>query len=216
MYNQEKYHLREAAITTAAVGAGLAAYQTYEGAESKRKGQKALQDYNRQDLADSNVYEAIPISTVGSDIMREESQRTSANAVDALRNMGTRGAAYIPGIVAANNNANRESRSYLDDQVNRRNYAIAGDKSNIRSMQEERENADLAGIGQQIQTGRQDMWSGLRGLGSSAMYAMNNNDWAPKENELVEPIGGGLKPAGLVPYKTPKLPNYSNIYNNGF
>ena len=205
-----------AAITTAAVGAGLAAYQTYQGAESKRKAQKALQDYNRQDLANSNVYEAIPISTVGSDIMREESQRTSANTVDALRNMGTRGAAYIPGVVAANNNANRESRSYLDDQVNKRNYAIAGDKSNIRSMQEERENADLAGIGQQIQTGRQDMWSGLRGLASSAIYAINNNDWGDSEKDPVDPIAGNLKPAGLVPYKTPKLPNYSNIYNNGF
>lgn len=216
MYNLEKYYFKEAAITTAAVGAGLAAYQTYQGAETKRKAQKALQDYERQDLDKSNPYENIPISTVGSDIMLEESQRNSANTVDALRNMGTRGAAYLPGVIAAGNNANREARSYLDDQINKRNYAIAGDRTNIRSMKEERENADLAGIGNEIQVGRQDMWSGFRGLGNSAMYAANNIDWqTPKET--IDPVSGQIKTAGLSPYKSP-LPtsNYSKIYNSGF
>lgn len=206
-----------AALTTTAIGAGLAAYQTYQGAESKRKGEKALQDYNRQDLEGSNVYKGIPISTVGSDIIREENQRTSANAVDAIRNMGSRGAAYLPGIVSSNNNANREARNYLDDQIIKRDYAIAGDKSNIRSMVEERENADLAGIGNQIQVGRQNMWSGLRGLGSAAMYAVNNNDWGESERDDVDPLAGSLRPVGMAPYKSPKpSSNYSSIYNNGF
>lgn len=205
-----------AAITTMAVGAGLAAYQTYEGAEKKRKGEKALQDYERQDLKDSNVYKGIPISTVGSDIIREENQRTSANAVDAIRNMGSRGAAYLPGIISANNNANREARNYLDDQVLKREYAIAGDQSNIRNMTEDRENADLAGIGNQIQVGRQDMWSGFRGIGSAAMYGGNNIDFST-ENPVVDPISGKIQTAGLAPYKS-SMPtsNYSKIYKNGF
>lgn len=205
-----------AALTTTAIGAGLAAYQTYQGAENKRKGQKSLQDYNRQDLQGSNVYEGVPISTVGSDILREETQRTSANAIDSIRNMGSRGAAFLPGVIASNNNANREARNYLDDQVNKRNYAIAGDQSTIRSMEEERENADLAGIGNQIQVGRQDMWSGFRGLGSAAMYGANNIDFS-KENPTVDPLSGKIKSAGLAPYKS-ALPtaDYSKIYKNGF
>lgn len=206
-----------AVMTTSAIGLGLAAYQTYEGAENKRKGQKALQDYNRQDLDKANAYEAIPISTVGSELMREETQRTNANVVDAIRNMGSRGAAYLPGVIAANNSANREARSYLDDQVNKRNYAIAGDNTAIRTMREDRENADLAGIGNQIQVGRQDMWSGFRGMGSAAMYGINNNDWGPSEKDEVEPIAGSLRPKGLEPYKSPTAKsNYSQIYNNGF
>lgn len=217
MFNLEKYHLIEAALTTTAIGAGLSAYQTYQGAETKRKGEKALQDYNRQDLESSNIYKGIPISTVGSDIIREESQRTSANVVDAIRNMGSRGAAFLPGVISANNNANREARSYLDDQIIKRDYAIAGDEGTIRTLKEERENADLAGIGNQIQVGRQDMWSGFRGLGSAAMYAINNNDWGESEKDDVNPVAGSLRPAGITPYKSPKpTSNYSSIYKNGF
>jgi hypothetical protein len=205
-----------AAITTTAIGAGLAAYQTYQGAENKRKSAKALQDYERQDLDGSNAFKGVPISTVGSDIIREESQRTNANAVDAIRNMGSRGAAYLPGVIAANNSANREARSYLDDQIIKRDYAIAGDNTAIRSMKEDREEADLAGLGNQLQVGRQDMWSGLRGLGSAAMYGANNIDFK-KENETVDPVSGTLKPVGLKTYKNAiPVSSYSNIYKNGF
>jgi hypothetical protein len=209
-----------AATTTALLGAGMAGYQMYQGAKAQRQGQKALQDYNRQDLTDNNPYEAIPISTVGSDIMREETQRTSANAVDAIRNMGPRGAALLPGVIGANNNANREARNYLDDQVTKRNYAIAGDNATTRGMMEDRENADLAGIGNQIQVGRQDMWSGFRGMGNTAMYAANNIDWNGGGNDAVDPLSGKITPAGVVPYRSP-LPkasqiDYSKLYKTGF
>lgn len=169
-----------AATATAIVGGGLAAYQAIDGANQKRKAQNALQRYKRQDLDASNPYENIPISTVGSDIMTEQSQMNNTNAVDALRNGGTRGIAMIPQVVANSNRQNQEIRAYLDDQVTKRNYAIAGDKTAIRGMKEERENADLAGLGQQMQVGRQDMWSGFRGLASSGMYATNNIDWNGK------------------------------------
>jgi hypothetical protein len=216
MFNLEKYQLREAAITTTAIGTGLAAYQTYQGKENKRKGEKALRDYDRQDLDASNPYENIPISTVGSDLMREESQRTSANAIDAIRGMGSRGAAYLPGIISANNTATRGARAYLDDQITKRNYAIAGDETAIRSMKENREEADLAGLGNQIQVGRQDMWSGLRGLGNSAIYGANNIDFS-KENPVVDPISGKIKTAGLKPYKSAiPVSNYSNLFKSGF
>lgn len=207
-----------AAITTTALGLGLSGYQAYQGAKAKRQGEKALQDYNRQDLDNSNPYEAIPISTVGSDIMREETQRTSANSIDAIRNMGMRGASLLPGVIAANNNANRESRNYIDDQIIKKNYAIAGDDVTTRAMKEDRENADLAGIGNEIQVGRQDMWSGFRGFGNSAMYAMNN--YTPSGNPQVEAIESSLKPAGIVPYRS-QLPtaspiDYSKLYKTAF
>ena len=183
-----------AAITTAAIGIGMSGFQAWQGIESKRKGQKALQDYNRQDLDKSNPYENIAISTVGSDIMREEAQRTTANTIDALQGMGSRGAAMLPQVVANNTRANAESRNYLEDQINKRSYAIAGDQTAIRGMKEERENADLAGIGQQIQAGRQDMWSGIRGMGSSLMYAANNVDFSGKGSQAdqdMAKMGGG-------------------------
>ena len=190
-----------AATATAIVGGGLAAYQAIDGANQKRKAKNALQRYKRQDLDASNPYENIPISTVGSDIMTEQSQMNNANAVDALRNGGTRGIAMIPQVVANSNRQNQEIRAYLDDQVTKRNYAIAGDKTAIRGMKEERENADLAGLGQQMQVGRQDMWSGFRGLASSGMYAANNIDWNGEGSAKTDYSGifSAMNPITYVP-----------------
>jgi hypothetical protein len=206
-----------AAITTSAIGLASAGFQTWQGMEQKRKGQKALQDYNRQDLDASNPYGNIAISTVGSDIMREEAQRTTANTVDALRNMGSRGAAMLPQVVANNTRANEESRNYLDDQINKRSYAIAGDKTAIRSMKEERENADLAGIGQQIQAGRQDMWSGIRGMGSSLMYAANNIDFSGKgsqaDKDMAKMGGGGMSQAQFNSNYSPRYSSMLKDFN---
>lgn len=178
MFNLEKYEFREAAATAIALG-GLAmgGYQAYQGAQNAKKANRAINNYDRQDLDKSNPYENMQISTVGSDVMNEQNQINSANAIEAMRAGGSRGIAMLPSVTAQNNQANQNTRAYLDDQVTKRNYAIAGDKTNIRGMKEDRENADLAGLGQQLQTGRQDMWSGIRSIGSSAMYAANNIDW---------------------------------------
>jgi len=207
-----------AAITTAAIGVGMAGFQMYQGAKQQKDAKNALNNYNRQDLDQSNPYENMPISTVGSDIMREENQRNNANAVDALRNGGARGIAMIPQVVANNNRQNQETRSYLDDQITRRNYAIAGDKTAIRGMKEDRENADLDGLGQQLQVGQQNMWSGFRGLASAGMSAANNinsQGGAPQ----VSGVESYLKPSGMVPYSNPAPTSsfdYSKIYKNGF
>ena len=166
-----------AAITTAALGLAMGGYQAYQGAQNAKKANRAINEYNRQDLDKSNPYENMQISTIGSDVMNEQNQINSANAIEAMRAGGSRGIAMLPSVTAQNNQANQNTRAYLDDQVTKRNYAIAGDKTAIRGMKEDRENADLAGLGQQLQTGRQDMWSGIRGIGSSAMYAANNIDW---------------------------------------
>lgn len=203
-----------AATATAILGGGLSAFQAIDGSNQKRKAKNALQRYKRQDLNASNPYENIQISTVGSDIMTEQSQMNNTNAVDALRNGGTRGIAMIPQVVANSNRQNQEIRAYLDDQVTKRNYAIAGDKTAIRGMKEERENADLAGLGQQMQVGRQDMWSGFRGLASSGMYAANNIDFSGS-NPQVSGVESYLKPSGLVSGGNEfKLPDYSNILKN--
>jgi len=206
-----------AAITTSAIGLASSGFQAWQGAEQKRKAQKALQDYDRQDLDESNPYENIAISTVGSDIMREEAQRTTANTIDALQNMGSRGAAMLPQVVANNTRANEESRNYLDDQINKRSYAIAGDQTAIRSMKEERENADLAGLGQQMQAGRQDMWSGIRGMGSSLMYAANNIDFTGKgsqaDKDMAKMGGGGMSQSQFNANYSPRYSSMLKDFN---
>lgn len=163
-----------AAVTASAVGLASAGFQAYQGFKQQKDAKNALNNYNRQDLSKSNAFDNTPISTVGSDLMRQESQQTSANVVNALQGMGTRGIAMLPGVVANTNAVNQEARGYLDNQINVRNNAIANDNIDIRRMKEERENADLAGIGNQMQVGSQNMWSGIRGAGASLMSAATN------------------------------------------
>lgn len=206
-----------AAITTAAIGVGMAGFQAYQGLENKKAGERALQNYERQDL--DNAFEDIPISTIGSDLIREESQRTTADLVQASQNAGTRGISILPKIVAYNNEMNQQGRAYLDDQVNRRNYAIAGDKATIRGMNENREESDLAGIGNQIQVGRQDMWSGIRGLGNSALYAAGNIDFTGVPQQRNSAKVNTLTPAG-VKYSSSFPPTSNDLlttpFYNGF
>lgn len=203
-----------AATATALLGGGLAAYQAYKGVSDSNKAEDALNKYKRQDIENSNPYEGMQINTVGSDLMREETQRTSANTVNALRNMGTRGASMAQGVVAANNVANKEGRAYLDNQIRERDYAIAGDDVNTRGMMEQRENADLAGLGNAMQVGDQNAWSGFRGMANAGFYAANNVNW----NKLRKPIEDmePVDPQGLVPYQSQSpsatLPDWSKIY----
>lgn len=174
-----------AAITTAAIGVAGAGYQILQGERQRKQAQDALNEYDRQEI--ENVYKDVPISTVGSDLMREETARTAATLTNAARETGTRGVlSSIPRIQSGINDANRESQRYLDDQVIRRNYAIADDERRIQGMTENRENADLAGIGQQLEVGRQNTFSGIRALGSNLSFLGGNIDRAGKKNSSEE------------------------------
>ena len=161
-----------AAVTSAIVGAaglGMSAYQAIDGKNRQKKAQRELNNYERQDL--NNAYENIQISTMGSDLLREENARTSSNLVDATQMGGARTIiGGIPRIVGATNNINQEAAKLLNDQVQKREYAIAQDNARIEGITENRDIANIAGLSSQIDAGRQDMWSGFGSALSSAAY----------------------------------------------
>jgi hypothetical protein len=217
MFDLEKYHFREAAITTAAVGAGLGLFQAYQGMKDKNDAKSALNNFKRQDL--TNPYINMPISTVGTDAMREEASRTNANLIDASQGDIRSVMGNLPRIVSLGNELNRGIQTELDGQVQRRNYAIAGDEVAQRGMQEARDNGDLAGIGQQLQVGRQDMWNGLRGVAASASYGMNNSDAFANKTPQVEGVTSGITPVGvksLTPKPMANPSGYLDSFNKNF
>jgi hypothetical protein len=161
-----------AAITSAIVGGlgvGLSAYQAIDGANRKRKAQNELSDYERQTL--DHAYKDIKISTMGSDLLREENARTTADMVDATQLGGTRAIiGGIPRIVATTNQINQKAAEMLDGQVMKRDYAIAQDNARIEGITENRDIANIAGLSSQVEAGRQDMWNGFSSALSSAAY----------------------------------------------
>ena len=167
--------------TAAAIGAGTglltSGFQAYQGYEKNKKAERDLSEYQRQEL--KNNYEDVQISTLGSDLMRDENGRTTASLVDASRGGGLRGIfGGIPKIQEYNSNENQKAQVQLDDQFNKRQYAIAEDNSRLQNIKEMRDRENIAGMSSQAQAGRQDMWSGALGLAKSTMYAADNTDSA--------------------------------------
>lgn len=159
-----------AVATSMAVMGGLGVakglYDTVSASKREKQHQAELDAYQRKEL--TNTYRDMQISTIGSDAMREESSRNIATSMNTIGNAGSRaiiGAASK--VVAEQNNVNQGIQKELDDQVIKRNYAIAEDDGRIRDMQEQRENADLAGLGNAVDVARQDQNMGLNTIFNS-------------------------------------------------
>jgi len=172
-----------AAATIAAIASiGLGAYQAYKGNQMTKSGQKNYNDYNRVDL--TNAYKNTPVSSVATDMANEQNQIVSADMIEAFRNAGMRGVGMIPNVGIKTNKENQQTMAYLDNKIERRDYAIANDDVRIQQMKDAQDQANLAGIGNQIQTGRQDMYSGINtSLNGLFAYDMMNGDKKDETNE---------------------------------
>ena len=147
-----------------AVSAGLGVVnglsQMISGAKEKRNAQRALENYQRQQL--ENVQKDRTVSTLGSDLQREEQARLASTQVAALQGGGTR--TLIGGlgrVESGNQRVNQQIGADLDMQQKEIDAAIAQDQANIRGMQENRENADIAALSSQYMAGKQDQNTGM-------------------------------------------------------
>ena len=180
---------------TAVIGTGVGLYQTIQGAKEKRDAQRALDSYQRQEP--ENVQEGRTVSTSGSDLQREEQARLASSQVDALRGGGTR--ALVGGlgrVESGNQRVNQQIGADLDMQQKEIDAAIAQDQANIRAMQENRENADIAALSSQYQSGKQDQNTGfgntLTGMG---MLGNKYAEWR-KDKALGTSGEGGISVSG--------------------
>ncbi|QRE03520.1 hypothetical protein [Flavobacterium psychrophilum] len=181
-----------AAITTAAISVGVSGYMAYDASEKKKQAKNEMNDYERQSL--DNAFKHVQISTVGTDLMREENQRTTSNLVDASQDAGVRGImGAIPKIQAQNTDANQEAKASLDNQIIKRDYAIAGDEQELRGLREQRDNSNIAALSSQINKADQDMWNGIGGAmsGMSSMggaiedQQLENKGYTPEERAAI-------------------------------
>lgn len=169
-------------LVSGVLGTGLGIFQAIQGSKDKKAAERELNDYERQTL--TNAYDNIQISTVGSDLMTQESQRTTANLTDATRNAGLRGVlGGIPKIQSQNNMANQEARKYLDDQVNQRQYSTAEDDIRLRNIKENRDIANISALSSQVDSGKQDMWNGI--IGGFKGVSMLGNVLGSSEDKLL-------------------------------
>ena len=174
-----------AAVTAMSLaGLGMSAFQTVKGITDANKAKKDLANLETPYL--NNAFENIQISTVGSDLMKEQNAMTSANMIDSAQSGGVRSVmGSIPRIMGINNDQNKEARAYLDNQVQQRSYAVAEDDMRLRQMNEQRYQSDIAGLGNASGVAQQNIFSGMRGATASLGYASDNGLFAKKETTTV-------------------------------
>jgi len=181
-----------AAATAAMVGIGLlgSAYQAIKGAQDARDAKNALNNYDRQKL--TNSAEGMKVSTLGSDLLREEAQRMSASQTEALKVIGSRGIiAGLGRVEAGNQQTNRQIAADLDTKQERIDQFFAQDQSNIRAMQEQREQQDISGLSSQYNAGNQMMFQGIGGIAQTAIAGLkpssgSYNDLTPEQKFELE------------------------------
>lgn len=162
-----------AATTIAMAGVGLlgSGYQAIKGAKDAKDAQRALENYERQEL--TNIAEGLQVSTLGADLQREEQARLAATQVGALQGAGARGVIGGLGRVeAGNQQMNRQIGAELDAQQKQIDQMRAQDQANIRSMQEQREQQDVAALSSQYNAGNQMMWQGIGGVAQTGMAGL--------------------------------------------
>ena len=142
------------------LGAGVGIYNTIQGAKQARDAKRALENYQRQQL--TNVAEGLQVSTLGSDLQREEQSRLASGQVGALREGGTRALIGGLGRVAQGNQmVNRQIAADLDAQQKAIDQMRAEDDVRIRNMQENREIGDINALSSQYTAGQQTQANGL-------------------------------------------------------
>lgn len=174
-----------AALTAAtAITGGIAlagsALEIGQGISQSKKADKLLENLEVPEL--DNAFEDIQISTLGSDMMREDDARTTATALDTVKSGGVRSVmGALPGLVNQGHEGAKENRAYVDGMITDRDYATAEDNTRIRRLKENRYLGEVQGLGQMKEVGNQNTWSGVRGAMSSISYMGDNGLFDKKE-----------------------------------
>lgn len=208
-----------AATSIAMAGVGLlgSGYQAIKGAKDAKDAKNALENYQRQEF--SNIAEGLQVSTLGADLQREEQARLAQSQVDALAGAGARGILGGLGRVEAGNQmTTRQIAADLDMQQKQIDQMRAQDEANIRSMQEQREMQDIAGLSSQFNAGNQMMFQGLGGLAQTGMATLGH--MGLKDAIAKQGAGAGTDKTATTtttsPTTTTSTPNVMNEAFSGF
>ena len=193
-----------AVTTTAAIAAGSAALSAGTGlagylsqGKQARKYQEQIQNYERQKLV--NPFAGLQVSTLGADRQREDLNRTMTTYGNLASLSGTRGiASLLPNLTQTQNDQTAKIAANLDEQEKQRQQLIAQGDAQVQSMQENREQNDLLGLGNALQTARanqaQSMGMIAQGLGTLG-YATANGVFGGKSTN---PNGQGNSVVGQM------------------
>ncbi|CAL2094717.1 hypothetical protein [Tenacibaculum sp. 190524A02b] len=150
-----------AAITTSAIGIASTAYSVFSGEQQKAEAKEAIENLEVPKL--ENPFNDLRISSVGTDLIREEGQRRTASMLETIQGGGARSVfSALPKLVQMNDQINQEARKEIDKQMIEREYAAAGYEEKRNQYAENRYQNELAGYGNLYDKGQHQVWNGMR------------------------------------------------------
>ena len=191
-------------------GTGLAGYLS-QGKQA-RKYQKQIENYERQKLV--NPFAGLQVSTLGADRQREDLNRTMTTYGNLASLSGTRGiASLLPNLTQTQNDQTAKITANLDEQEKQTHHLIAQGDAQVQAMTENREQNDLLGLGNALQTARanqaQSMGMIAQGLGTLG-YAAANGVF----NGSGSTGGSGIGNIVDTPAQISRVPAISTVQNN--
>lgn len=155
----------------AAVGVGMSVAKGISENNKRKQYEKAINNYDRQEL--KNPYEDLQVSRKGTELALQENARNSANMVEAMQGGGINGLGMLSQIQSNTNDLNQQVTANLDQQyINNENKKAEGEAM-IMKMEENREEGDLAGLGNAMATAQNNSnqaWgSAINGAMTGAM-----------------------------------------------
>jgi len=159
-------------IATGALGAVTGAINMIS--ESKNKKKIAREIANQKEVPLTNIADGMQVSTMGSDLQKEENARLASSQIEALKDGGTR--ALIGGlgnVTTASQEMNARIAAGLDEQNNQIQQVGAQDRANIRSLKEQRQANKLAALSSQYNAASQNQAQGMANIVQGAGMAGN-------------------------------------------
>lgn len=159
-------------LITTAVSAGTSLLQTSQANRQAKRTQRELDNYQRQDIVNPNL--GLQVSTLGADRQREDLNRSITMMANQAAMGGSRSILGIaPNLLNAQLQQGQQIAGNLDQQEAERQRAVAQGQGMVTQMMEQRENADLAGLGNQLNVARQERANGVNNLIQTGFGAAN-------------------------------------------
>lgn len=158
-----------AAFTSIALGVGAlagvasGAQQAIQGGKTADQAQSDIDGYERQEFR--NLADDLKVRTEAQDFQADQTDRSLATQLDFLR----QGGSFTNATAVTNQaiEAKQKISESIQNQRGRIDEAKLSEGQNIRGLVENRENADLAGLGAQLQYGNQQKAQGIQAIGST-------------------------------------------------
>lgn len=170
----------------------------------KQKKKIAQEIANQKEVKLTNIADGLQVSTLGSDLQKEEQARLAATQTSALADAGSRALGVGVGRVSAQNqNVNANIAADLDAQQKNIDMMKAQDEGRIQMTKEQRQQAKLAALSSQY-AGAQDaqaqaMGNMMQGFGMAAGAASGSGKLAgtPKTPNAKLTSVSEITPIGL-------------------